>query len=215
MTDEGYFKTTGRETIEKMIEKNEYPYRVVAGDEFFRYICVQCTLCCLEETPQLFPDDLKRLPDYLGISESEFLKKYCRLEEYEDGFKQIVLKKQGEGCIFLKNNGCVIHDQKPLRCKAQPLGSTRFKNPYTGREYYLLNDHGCPGFINEDSLNPTPLLVFNTTNSWTPQRWVERFNLNKLFVYHQKPHEDKKKWNQWVTEKARIGKLKTKEVQNG
>lgn len=56
--------------------------------------------------------------ELLGISIYEFMDKHCDIVDR----RRIVLKKlPDETCVFLKDNGCEIHNAKPGQCRDFPL----------------------------------------------------------------------------------------------
>lgn len=84
--------------------------------------CKKCGYCCTNGSGTLADEDLKKMADFLEISEEKLKKEY--LEEIEKfntkRFRPRMERKKGKThgkCIFLKDNACIIHEVKPLECK--------------------------------------------------------------------------------------------------
>ncbi len=93
--------------------------------------CTQCGDCCsnlgVEGVVVLQPQDIERISDYLGISQSHLLESYCEVNaELTETFECKVhhLKNTKGKCFFLRSdNLCNIHSVKPKQCV---LGPTLF-----------------------------------------------------------------------------------------
>lgn len=87
-----------------------------------RFPCAKCGNCCKElgkgnwtgislfpwET-HLFPED--RVNPSLGLGGSP----------EDDGFRVILYLYDGDGCIHLDDDWCLIHDQRPVICRSYPF----------------------------------------------------------------------------------------------
>ncbi len=81
--------------------------------------CELCKECCEREPGWFMPEEIKSAANLIGVSEDEFLKKYCQ-EHFEDGvIAMSPARKSGKSaCIFLtKEKLCAIHEAKPYECK--------------------------------------------------------------------------------------------------
>ena len=93
------------------------------------FTCTQCGECCKwngERAVILFPDDIARLADGLGVSESQVVRDYCRPETKAFEAREITLtflRDLNGACVFLdQSNKCTIHAFKPEQCKRTPFG---------------------------------------------------------------------------------------------
>lgn len=75
--------------------------------------CKACANCCKEIKPVLDNDDIEKLSEGLGISNSKFKEEY--LVEDEEGFKFKMMP-----CPFLKDNSCLVHTYRPKDCRSYP-----------------------------------------------------------------------------------------------
>jgi len=84
--------------------------------------CSQCGHCCGFAGGYLLKEDLKRIANFLEITERELRKKYANETE---AFNTKILRLKSEAsqkpyaaCIFYdKKQGCMVNDVKPLYCK--------------------------------------------------------------------------------------------------
>jgi uncharacterized protein len=67
-----------------------------------------------------------RLSGLLGIATTEFRQKYLNQQMLKH-------KPDSDACIFLGENGCTVHKDRPLVCRLYPLGRLRLNN---GREIF-------------------------------------------------------------------------------
>lgn len=84
-------------------------------DSAFSYTCNACGRCCNRYIIRVNPYEVLRLAQYLGLSASQFLKKYVTPET-------ALIHKQDDSCIFLGPEGCAVHEARPLVCRLYPLG---------------------------------------------------------------------------------------------
>ncbi len=54
---------------------------------------------------------------YLGVSWKWFRRRY--LARHPDG--DLVLRMQGDACVFLEDNRCRIYPKRPLQCRSYPF----------------------------------------------------------------------------------------------
>ncbi|MCM4168937.1 hypothetical protein KCTC52924_02638 [Arenibacter antarcticus] len=87
-------------------------------DSVFAYQCHACNKCCHGKGIQVNPYETMRLSSNLGIITTEFRLKYLN--------GQLLKHKQNSNaCIFLGENGCTVHEDRPLVCRLYPLGRLR------------------------------------------------------------------------------------------
>lgn len=87
----------------------------------FSYQCHACNKCCHGKGIQVNPYETMRLSGVLGISTTEFRQKYLNQQMLNH-------KRDSDACIFLGENGCTVHKDRPLACRLYPLGRLRLDN---------------------------------------------------------------------------------------
>ncbi|MDP2750123.1 MAG: YkgJ family cysteine cluster protein [Nanoarchaeota archaeon] len=85
--------------------------------------CNKCGKCCSLDSCYIFEDELKRIADFLGITE-EKLKKKCLVESEKFNTKAFKVKtvsfsKPFGPCMFFnkRKKECSIHSVKPTHCR--------------------------------------------------------------------------------------------------
>ncbi|MBN2190604.1 MAG: YkgJ family cysteine cluster protein [Candidatus Aureabacteria bacterium] len=83
------------------------------------FICVKCGECCRwHGYVHLTADDIKRMADFLKISEKTFIESFTRLTENRQGLS-LREKPSGE-CVFLEESVCGIYSARPGQCRDFP-----------------------------------------------------------------------------------------------
>lgn len=115
------------------------------------FTCDRCSRCCRSHRVPLTQADVVRLEaGPLPLSEfTEFLspdevemggepESFARLRE---GRRVLVLRHAGptQGCVFLNENGCAVHDLRPSSCRTYP-----YDRPENGSELGLVPGAMCP-----------------------------------------------------------------------
>ena len=103
--------------------------RYLLGDGTFRFAChsgVACfTRCCHNADMYLYPLDIIRLKDRLGMTSGEFLARHTFTAFRENpSFPNVMLKmtdRPGNPCSFLSQDGCTVYEARPYSCRAYPL----------------------------------------------------------------------------------------------
>jgi len=128
-------------------------------DSQFEFDChknMECfTKCCRDITIVLTPYDIIRLKNRLKLTSEEFLAIYTEpklLEKTDLPF--IILKSLDDdvkSCPFVKDNGCIIYNDRPTSCRYYPLGvaslSHKEKEDNVEDEFYFfVNEPHCLGF---------------------------------------------------------------------
>jgi Fe-S-cluster containining protein len=83
-----------------------------------RFLCQPGCIRCCEAKGFVYVtrDDIARLAEYLGISRTEFKRRYlCGIAPLLRFRKQ-----RHKQCPFLLANGCSVHPVKPLQCSSFP-----------------------------------------------------------------------------------------------
>lgn len=85
-------------------------------DSAFSYTCHACSRCCHDKIIHLNPYEVARLAQNRGIGTTEFL------SQYTDAAGTALKRVEVGACIFLTENGCGVHADRPLVCRIYPLG---------------------------------------------------------------------------------------------
>jgi len=85
--------------------------------ESFGYVCHRCLKCCYHKGIQLNPYEVARLARNRGQTTSEFRDTWT----VAGAGLQLTQTETG-ACVFLGNEGCTVHPDRPLVCRLYPLG---------------------------------------------------------------------------------------------
>lgn len=94
----------------------ERKLRKVAGAIENAIDCTQCANCCRVATATLREREIEPLAKYVGVTPREFIRDYTEQSE-EEG---LILKRDENGCVFLKGNLCTVYDVRPMTCNDFP-----------------------------------------------------------------------------------------------
>ena len=103
--------------------------RYLLGDGTFRFAChsgVACfTRCCHNADMYLYPYDIIRLKQRLGLTSEAFLAQHT-ITAFRDNpyFPNVMLKMSDlpdSPCSFLSPTGCTVYEDRPYSCRAYPL----------------------------------------------------------------------------------------------
>lgn len=101
------------------------------------FTCRKCGECCEGYGgTYLTPKDIKRIAEYIGVPENDFVKKYCDLS----GGRPVITRGADGKCIFYKSL-CSIHPVKPRMCRAWPFIESVLKD----KKNWDLMGSVCPG----------------------------------------------------------------------
>jgi hypothetical protein len=131
----------------------------------FKFKChpgVKCfTECCRDINIILTPYDIIQLKNKLQLTSEEFLAIYTEPQMLEKtGLPVITLKfledeeddSDSKHCPFVRENGCLVYDNRPTTCRYYPLGvaSLSHKEDADGEEFYFfVHEPHCLGFKEE------------------------------------------------------------------
>jgi Fe-S-cluster containining protein len=148
------------------------PIRLGSESEF-KFKChpgVACfTQCCRDINIILTPYDIIRLKNKLGLSSEEFLALYTAPQMLEKtGLPVVTLKfldpegkePDSKTCPFVRENGCLVYDDRPTTCRYYPLGVASLSHKEDADDvefYFFVHEPHCLGF-KEDKL-------------WTVRQW--------------------------------------------
>jgi Fe-S-cluster containining protein len=104
------------------------------------FTCTQCGDCCKGFGGTYLAEiDVMAIADYLGISKSDLLERYCVLS----GNRPVLAQAEDGYCIFFDffDQNCSIHPVKPRMCKKWPYIESVLKDPANWRIMAAM----CPG----------------------------------------------------------------------
>ena len=155
------------------------------GSSEFEFSChsgVECfTFCCRNVDMILYPYDILRLKNALGIDSEQFMRTHTVLEKGENPYFPTVKLKLTEGenraCPFLTEAGCSVYTDRPSACRTYPLERAvdRSKVDGVADEYYFLTKHSyCLGHMENNR---------QTVNSWIRNQLLMDYNaMNELWT---------------------------------
>ncbi len=150
------------------------------GKDKFNFHChkeVDCYMvCCRDVDMFLYPFDVLRLKNALGVSSQEFMEKYTRVLKggVHPYFPSVMLRlTEGElkACPFLIDEGCAVYDDRPSACRTYPLERGVDRSPQKGlvSDFYLMTDHDyCHGHSEKKSF---------TVKKWIRDQRLDEFNM--------------------------------------
>ena len=126
-------------------------------DDHFKFKChskIDCfTKCCKGINIILTPYDVIRLKRRLNLSSNEFLAIYTNPQLLEKTDLPVVTLKllddELQSCPFVREDGCIIYEDRPTTCRYYPLGvaSLSHKEGADDNEFYFfVNEPHCHGF---------------------------------------------------------------------
>lgn len=143
---------------------------VPLGKSKFRFAChpgVSCfTQCCRKLDLFLYPYDIIRLKNRLGITSEEFLDKYAGVVQGSNPYFPSVIMRMADNeehtCPFLDSEkGCIVYADRPSACRTYPLERAVDRSSSGGRpeEFYFLTNHEyCKGH--------------EENTEWTVKEWL-------------------------------------------
>lgn len=113
----------------------------LAPEETFTFDChpeIACfNRCCRNINLFLYPYDVIRLKNRLGLRSGQFIDRYVDVVLRPGSFfPEVVLKMQDEGeqpCSFLTPQGCGVYTDRPDTCRKFPLEQGLLSDRKTGR----------------------------------------------------------------------------------
>lgn len=169
-----------------MSENKEFPEGMEPlGNSSFQFRChpgVSCfTICCQKVDLTLYPYDVLRLKNSLGLSSEEFMRRHARVVQGDNPFFPSVmlqLTDQGEGaCPFLTESGCTVYIDRPAACRTYPLerAVARTESGRRPEEFYFIVKHDyCKGHEQDGEFN---------VRQWVRDQRLEQYNtFNELWT---------------------------------
>jgi len=131
-------------TPETFDEDHVIKFRCYKGIECFN-------ACCSNIDITLTPYDIIRLKNRLGMTSTEFLKKYTIPFEFLAnsiaGVKYLPVEG-GTACQFMTEEGCSVYEDRPTACRYYPVGllsMRRAGESFDRASYALVEEDHCKG----------------------------------------------------------------------
>ncbi|NNG01417.1 MAG: YkgJ family cysteine cluster protein [Desulfobacteraceae bacterium] len=126
-------------------------------DSKFKFLChkgVSCfTKCCRGINIILTPYDIILMKNRLGLSSEEFLAIYTEPHILEKTDLPVVTLKllddDRKSCPFVKDDGCIIYEDRPTTCRYYPLGVATLQHKEGADDkgfFFFVNEPHCRGF---------------------------------------------------------------------
>ncbi len=91
-----------------------------------QFECTRCGHCCKRPgVVALNDDDLTRIATTLGLTQQELCDRLLRRRLG----RWVLSVREGGACVFLGESGCMIHEDKPLQCRAYPFWPEVLESP--------------------------------------------------------------------------------------
>lgn len=103
------------------------------ADGAFAYTCHRCRRCCTGKRIWVNPYEVFRLARQLGLTTTRFLQQYT-----VNGGTELTVRDD-LSCVFLGEQGCTVHGDRPLVCRLYPLG--RAVQTGVPDRYFTLEPH--------------------------------------------------------------------------
>jgi Fe-S-cluster containining protein len=153
--------------------------RTVVGKDPFQFHChagVGCfTNCCRKLELYLYPYDVLRLKNSLGLRSTEFMRAHTRIAPGSHPFFPAVMLNMRDNvdnsCPFLGPDGCTVYKDRPSACRTYPL--ERAVEKQAGRQgmtvhYFMTHHNYCQGHQEERTY---------TVSQWERDQFLYEYNL--------------------------------------
>lgn len=159
--------------------------RTAVGDEYFYFHChsaVSCySTCCHKVEMYLYPYDVLRIKNRLGMDSAKFMYSHTRIGEGSHPYFPAVMlnmaDQDGYPCPFLKDTGCSVYKDRPSACRTYPLERAVQCSPEERnlKEHYFITRHPyCKGHDEGRSY---------TVSEWERDQFLAEYNfLNDLWA---------------------------------
>lgn len=111
--------------------------------------------CCRSIDIMLTPYDILRLKRRLGMSSTEFLKRYTVPFEFANnsiaGVK-LMTKEGSMECKFVTDEGCSVYEDRPTACRYYPIGLLSLRRAdenFDRASYALVKEDHCHGHLED------------------------------------------------------------------
>ena len=124
-------------------------------DDKFQFRChkgIACfNECCRNIQIQLTPYDILRLKRHFGLDSREFVARYTvpfEMDHHGMPGLRLVTKPGTSECIFLKEEGCGVYENRPTACRYYALGSMGVRKKDGDKVedmYFVVKERHCLG----------------------------------------------------------------------
>jgi len=152
--------------------------RVLLGSNTFQFAChdgVPCfTRCCHNADMYLYPYDIVRMKQNLGMTSEAFLVAHTTTAIRDmPTFPNVMLKmsgRQGNPCSFLTEKGCTVYPDRPYACRAYPLEPAIYGDAGGSMhmQFYVMHHGYCQGHGRD--------------RAWTANAWMAD---QEMAAYHE------------------------------
>ena len=105
----------------------------LSTDGAFSYTCHRCRRCCSGKRIWVNPYEVYRLARRLGMTTTNFIEQHT-----VNGGTELAVRDDLT-CVFLGEQGCGVHSDRPLVCRLYPLG--RVVQSGEPDRYFLMEPH--------------------------------------------------------------------------
>lgn len=153
--------------------------RTKIGSEPFQFSChpgVSCYMdCCRKLDMYLYPFDIIRLKNSLGLRSAEFMRNHTRIAQGSHPYFPAIMLNMSENeaatCPFLGDKGCTVYPDRPSSCRTYPLERAVEKSGVHNnlKEHYFMTHHAyCKGHGETDN---------QSLRQWTRNQGLYDYNL--------------------------------------
>lgn len=153
--------------------------RTRVGDDPFQFRChpgVSCYRnCCRKLEMYLYPYDVIRLKNCLGIHSAEFMHSHTRLSVGSHPYFPAVMLNMADNddatCPFLGDDGCEVYRDRPSACRTYPLERAvekRGANDVLRHHYFMTHHSYCKGHVEKHTY---------TISQWERDQGLHKYNL--------------------------------------
>jgi hypothetical protein len=149
----------------------------LTGNSRFKFECrkdLACfTRCCRGINITLTPYDIVRLKNRLQLASDDFLALYTEPHLLEKTDLPVVTLKMLDdadaSCPFVRDDGCIVYEDRPTTCRYYPLGVGALSNKEQQAEgfYFFINEPHCLGFEEEKEW---------TVDEWRQDQGVDAYD---------------------------------------
>ena len=149
---------------------DQLPGQRLEADDTFAFRCypgIGCfNLCCRNLNLFLYPYDIIRLKNRLGLSSDQFLDQYVDVVLRRSSYFPDVLLKMNDNtagtCPFLTQEGCAVYQDRPDTCRSFPIEQGSLYDAEQ-KKTHLIYFFRPPDFC----------LGRHESRTWTPSEWTQ------------------------------------------
>lgn len=133
-----------------------------------------CRDCCANEPGLVFLSkvDIENIAKAVNLTFDETVEVYTRRFKSDGGEDLLVLKEYSNNdCIFLKENGCSIYQNRPIQCITYPFWKRiiESKESWDNEKMYCKGINSKDGFVSKEDIDfLVSLYENNLRNLYTP-----------------------------------------------